>query len=182
VRNPQWVLAVVMLSACSDSSPTRPTVSQTPPGTHPIAVSFVLASPAALSVSQPTLCSADRDPSTCPKGLQPQGTATHSAVRTEQYTLPPGTYLLTGRLEGASPASAASLRVAFGHGGSGAAGGVDGSWGGSVFLTSGGQPPPVSPSVIEGGCVKTFASSAGVLEWGVIFRVVPTSAPEQLCR
>jgi hypothetical protein len=184
VRNLHWVFALVMLSACSDSSPTRPTTPRTSPETHPISVSFTLASPGTLSVSQPTLCSADKDPLTCPRGLQPQGTATNSAVRTEQYTLAPGTYLLTGRVEGNTSSSAASLRIAFGHSGSGAAGGgVDRRWGGTVFLgPSDGEPPPVSPSVTDQTCVKTFTNAAGVVEWGVIFRVVPTTASEQLCR
>jgi hypothetical protein len=188
VRKQHWpltlliVLSLLMTAACSDSSPTRPTAPDTPA----LSISFALASPGTLSLSEPIPCSADKDPAACPPGLQPQGAATGSRVRTEQYTLRPGTYLLTGRVQGTSPLSAASVRIAFGRGASapsGGGGGVDKSWGGTIFIgPSGGPSPAVPPSVLDDTCVKTFTNGAGAVEWGVIFHVLATAESEQLCR
>jgi hypothetical protein len=172
-------LGLVVLSACSDSSPTAPT----PPDTPPISVNFTLTNPGTLTVSAPVPCSADRDWKACPNGLHPQGPATPSALRTEHYTLQPGTYLLTGRVQGNTPSSPTSVRITLGPGASGAAGGgVDKSWGGSIFIGPSDGAPPVAPSVIESSCVKTFTNDAGAVEWGVIFRVVTATESQQLCR
>jgi hypothetical protein len=170
--------ALVLLTACSEKSPTAPTPSDTPP----ISVSITLANPGTLSLSQPIACSTDRDPRACPNGLQPQGPAAASTVRTEHYTLRPGTYLLTGRVQGTTSLSPASVRIAFGRGTSGPGGGVDNTWGGSIFIGPSGPSPTVPPSIIEASCATTFTNDAGVIEWGVIFRVVAATASEQLCR
>lgn len=180
MRKRHCVFALLMASACSESSPTRPT----PSGSAPISVSFALANPGTLSLSAPVPCSGDADLAGCPRGLQPQGPATTSAIRTEQYTLRPGTYLVTGRVQGTTPSSPASVRVAFARGGSDPAGaGVDNSWSGAIFIgISGEQPPPVPPSINTESCAKTITNASGGAEWGVVFRVVATSEPARLCQ
>lgn len=99
--------------------------------------------------------------------------------RTDTYTLKPGTYLLTGRVNGNAPTASVSVRVAF-YGG-----GVDKTWGGSIMLgtSASGGAGAVPRSVVEAACVKTFSSDDGEVEWGVIFRVVEDAAKaEQLCQ
>lgn len=163
---------LLFLPACSDSpSPTVPT----PSGTPPVQVNFSLAEEGALSVSAPVPCAVDRDANSCPSGLQRQLGVSTGIERTDTYTLPPGTYLLTGQAHGNASTSAVTLRI-------GLSGGVDKTWGGSVYLGALGGASAVPRSIVEGACVKTFTNDSGAVEWGVIFRVAADGAPEQLCR
>jgi hypothetical protein len=171
--------AFLMVSACSDSSPTGPTSR----GGAPIAASFVLTNPGTLSLSDPIPCSGDGNLDGCPHGLQPQGAATTTATRTEHYNLAPGTYVVTGRVQGTTPQSSASVRIAFARGGNDSAGpGVDRSWSAMIVIGLTGEPPPVPPSITADGCVKTITNVAGGVEWGVVFRVMATTDAERLCQ
>jgi hypothetical protein len=181
VRHRQWVVVAVLLmvsaSACGDS-PTGPT----PSSSNAIAVSFALVNPGTLSLSDPVPCAGDKNLDGCPHGLQAQGLVTTSAIRTERYTLQPGTYLITGRAQGTSSGSPASVRIAFARAGTdGVSAGVDNTWGATIFIGITGPEPPVPPLVHAAACVTTIANSVGGVEWGVVFRVVATSEPQRVC-
>ncbi len=177
MRNEWWALALPALMACSDGSPTSPTQ----PASPQFSITFVLADPADLSVSEPMACPGDW--STCPRGSQPQGPALTGTITTRNYTLPSGTYRLTGVLQ---PRGAAGASVGIQIGG-----GATGSTGGGVareglvlgFVAFSGETTAPSSSVVSQVCGATFSNASGALEWSVTFRVVATSQSlEQLCR
>jgi hypothetical protein len=175
MRNQWWAFALpVTMMACGTSSPTGPTQ----PASPQFSIRFVLASPAGLSLSEPMPCPGDW--STCPRGSQPQGPVTTGTITNRTYTLPPGTYRLTGVLQ-PSTSAGASVDVQIGRGATGSTdGGVvrEGPVLGFVAFT--GDPPPVS-SVISQTCGATFSNASGALEWSVTFRVIATVHAAELC-
>lgn len=174
MRNQWWTFALPVMMACSSSSATSP---------HPtdaqFSIRFVLENPAALSVSDPLPCPGDW--STCPRDSQPQGATSIETVRTRDYTLPPGTYRLTGVLQ--PSASSASVVIQIGRGARDRIGGGvvrEGPVLGFVRFT-GESTPPLS-SVVSRVCGATFSTSSGALEWSVTFRVVaPPQSPDEVC-
>jgi hypothetical protein len=167
MRSSWWLLAVWAMAACSAPSPTSPTI----PAIPEFSIRFVLADPARLSLSEPMPCPGDW--STCAKDSQPQGPAT-STTTIRRYSLPPGTYRLTGVLQSSTPIGASvNIRIESG---------ISGSVGGGVahdlqvlgVIGFRGEPSPRLPSVVSQGCAATFWTPPGALEWSIVFRVVAT--------
>jgi hypothetical protein len=105
------------------------------------------------------------------------------AVTVRNYTLPPGTYRLTGLLQ-SSTSSGASVDIEIAGAPTGGAGGGvarDVSVLGVFGYT--GDPLPRPPAILSLGCGATFSTPTGALEWFVTFRVVATESrsSEQLC-
>jgi hypothetical protein len=184
MRNPWWAFALPLMATCSTSSPTSPTNPPTNPPANPagpqFSISFMLANSASLSLSEPIPCPGDW--STCARGSQPQGPFTTSTTTIRNYTLPEGTYRLTGIVQ-SNPSTGASVEIRIGIGPiSGAGGGVarDGQVLGFVAFTE--PPSPGLPAVISQGCGATFSSPPGMLEWSITFRVIATfQSIGQLC-
>lgn len=179
MRNRCWALGLLVMAACSSGSPTNPTEPATPPATPQFSIRFVLINPASLSLSEPVPCAGDW--STCPRGSQPQGSRTTGTITLRNYTLPPGTYRLTGVLQ-PSTSIGASVDIQIGAGATGGIGGGIAREGPVLgTVTYSGDSPPF-PSVISKVCGATFSNPSGELEWSVTFRVIATSqAFEQLC-
>jgi hypothetical protein len=172
------VLTLIALvgTACGDSLPTQPT----PPTPPQVAITLALRNPGTVSLSEPVACSGDW--LTCPKGQQPQGPSTSSAVLIRQFALGQGTYRVTGVLEPGTPAGA-TVQVHIGDGTNGStSGGVlrDGLVLG--FVAASGQPQS-PPSVVTELCGGRFSFDAvGTLEWSVTFRVTDTAnRQDELC-
>ena len=178
MRTHLWVCALPMLMACNGSSPTAPTGPPTPQ----VGITFTVANPATLSLSEPERCPGDK--SSCSRDFQPQGDAATSVSTMRRYTLEPGTYRLSGVLR---PATSAGASVSVWMAGSDTA-----STRGSIVHGYAVFSPPEEPSspgvsVISERCGGTFTVPAGVLGWSVIFEVVEVgaatdAASRQLCR
>ena len=179
MRNQCWALGLLVMSACSSGSPTHPTNPATPPATPQFSIRFDLRSPTTLSLSEPAPCPGDW--STCPRGPQPQGPRTTGPTTIRHYTLPPGTYRLTGVLQ-PSTSIGASVDIQIGTVATGGIGGGIAREGPVLgFVTHSGDLPSF-PSVVSKVCGATFSNPSGELEWSVIFRVIATSQSfEQLC-
>jgi hypothetical protein len=163
-----------MIAGCTGSAPTAPTE----PAVPQFAITFVVANPANLSLSEPLPCPGDW--STCARGPQPQGAATTAGVTIRNYSLSAGTYRLTGVLQ-PSTSAGASVDIRIGAGATSTRGGVarEGPQLGFVAFT--GDPPPRS-SVVSQACGATFTNPYGALEWSITFRVVSTPSPSDgLC-
>lgn len=176
MRNLWWASSVLMMVACGSSSPTSPTK----PAIPEFSIRFLLADPARLSLSEPMRCPGDW--STCTKEGQSQGPATTSTMTILSYSLPPGTYRLTGVLHANTPIGA-SVNIRIGRGTSGSVGGgvARDIQALSVFGFTG-EPSPRLPSVVSEGCAATFSTPAGTLEWSMAFRVTATfEAVGELC-
>jgi hypothetical protein len=170
MRHRWWLLAILVMAACNASSPTGPTQ----PATPEFSIRFVLANPASLSVSDPMPCTGDW--STCGRGSQPQGAVTTSTTTVRNYSLPSGTYRLTGVLQSSTPVGASvSVRIASG-GANSVGGGVARDIQGLGIFGFTGEPSPRLPSVLSEGCAATFWTPSGALEWSMTFRVVATQA------
>ena len=176
----QWpVLALPVIMACGGSPPASPT--EPAPASPAFSIRFVLTNPASLRVSEPVPCPGDW--STCPRGSQPLGDATTSAVTIRDYTLAPGTHRLTGILQPGTT-SGASVHIQI-------SGGPTGSIGGGVAREGPvlgvfgytGDPLPRPPSIDSLVCGATFSTPTGALEWSVSFRVIAIQprSPEPLC-
>jgi hypothetical protein len=176
MRNPWWVLIGLVTAACSGSSPASPTT----PAIPEFSIRFVLSEPASVSWSEPTACPGDW--STCARDSQPQGPATTSTTTMRSYSLPPGTYRVTGVLQASTP-TGASVNIRIGSGTSGSVGGGvarDIQALGVFGFT--GEPSPRTPSVVSQGCASTFWTPSGRLEWSIAFRVTATfESASQLC-
>jgi hypothetical protein len=166
VRARVWACALPIVMACNGSSPTAPASPPTPQ----LGITFTVANPATVTLSEPERCPGDR--STCSRDLQPQSHAATSIKTTRRYTLDPGTYRLSGMLR-PTTAAGASIKVAIGgtEGGSTAGSAVHGF---GVFSPAE-EPSPAGVSVVSESCSGTFLVPSGVLGWSVIFEVVAST-------
>jgi hypothetical protein len=176
MRNRCWVLAALVMAACSGSSPATPTT----PAMPEFSIHFALSDPARVSWSEPTACPGDW--STCARDSQPQGPGTTSQTTMRSYSLPPGTYRLTGMLHSSTSIGASvNVRIASGTSGSVAGGVAHDVIALGVFGFTG-EPSPRLPSVVSQGCAATFWTPPGTLEWSIAFRVTATfESASQLC-
>jgi len=166
-------LSMMAASACSAPLPGAPTESANPQ----FVISFIVANPGSLSLSEPEPCPGDF--STCARGSQPQGPATTSNVTVRTYSLPAGTYRLTGVLQPQTPAGASvTIRI---DESSSIGGGVPREGPVLGFVAFRGDAPPAT-SVVSQVCGATLTNLYGALEWSMSFRVVSTpEAVAPLC-
>ena|SRR5215204_5640012 len=176
MRSSWRALAVVVTIACGGSPPTGPAKAAIPE----FSIRFVLANPGSLSLSEPLACPGDW--STCARDSQPQGPGTTSTTTMRTYSLPAGTYRLTGVLQASTPIGA-SVNIRIGSG-------MSGSIGGGVLrdiqalgvFGFTGQPSARLPAVVSEGCAAEFWTPPGVLEWSMTFRVTAAfESAGQLC-